>query len=206
MPTTPRARSTGPAFLIGWIAGLSILGAAVLLISSGADASSSGGPATWVSVLKLVLGVLLLLVSLKQWRGRPHGDAEPELPKWMAAIEEGQQLLASGDADGAMRKFKDASDNGGGAVAKEFVDQVKLGAATVRRYFAPVADFVDRRYDLMFEVQVKAAFQLAQLVIPGMQARGRGWIQTKFPTPWLRKTSSVALVAASFSSRLSWMR
>jgi len=43
-------------------------------------------------------------------------------------------------------------------------------------YFAPVTDFIDRRYDLMFEVQVKAAFQLAQLVVPGMQAKGRGWI------------------------------
>jgi citronellol/citronellal dehydrogenase len=43
-------------------------------------------------------------------------------------------------------------------------------------YFARVTNFVDRRYDLMFEVQVKAAFQLAQLVVPGMQAKGRGWI------------------------------
>jgi serine/threonine-protein kinase len=57
-------------------------------------------------------------------------SAPPELPKWMAPIEEGQQLLASGDADGALRKFKDASDSGGGAVARSFLEQVKLGAAT----------------------------------------------------------------------------
>ena len=43
-------------------------------------------------------------------------------------------------------------------------------------YFAPVTDFRERRYDLMFDVQVKAAFQLAQLVVPGMQRSGRGWI------------------------------
>ncbi len=54
----------------------------------------------------------------------------PEQPKWMAPLEEGQQLLTTGDADGAMRKFKDASDAGGGAIAKSFLDQVKLGAAT----------------------------------------------------------------------------
>ncbi len=54
----------------------------------------------------------------------------PEQPKWMAPLEEGQQLLASGDADGALRKFKDASDAGGGAIARSFLDQVKLGAAT----------------------------------------------------------------------------
>jgi serine/threonine-protein kinase len=54
----------------------------------------------------------------------------PEEPKWMLSIEDGQQALVSGDPDGAMRKFKDAADNGGGAVAKSFLDQVKLGAAT----------------------------------------------------------------------------
>jgi eukaryotic-like serine/threonine-protein kinase len=54
----------------------------------------------------------------------------PEQPKWMTTIEEGQQLLLAGDGDGALRKFKDASDAGGGAVAKSFLDQVKLGTAT----------------------------------------------------------------------------
>ncbi|HEX3770232.1 MAG TPA: serine/threonine-protein kinase, partial [Polyangiaceae bacterium] len=54
----------------------------------------------------------------------------PEQPKWVGPLEEGQQLLVAGDADGALRKFKDASDAGGGAIAKSFLDQVKLGAAT----------------------------------------------------------------------------
>jgi citronellol/citronellal dehydrogenase len=43
-------------------------------------------------------------------------------------------------------------------------------------YFTPVADFTARRYALMFEVQVTAPFHLAQLVLPGMRERGRGWI------------------------------
>jgi serine/threonine-protein kinase len=54
----------------------------------------------------------------------------PEMPKWMGTIEEGQALLASGDADGALRKFKDASDAGGSVIAKSFIDQVKIGSAT----------------------------------------------------------------------------
>jgi serine/threonine-protein kinase len=54
----------------------------------------------------------------------------PEMPKWMTTIEEGQQLLATGDADGALRKFKEASDAGAGAVAKSFLEQVKFGAST----------------------------------------------------------------------------
>ena len=55
---------------------------------------------------------------------------QPEMPKWMATIEEGQQLLTSGDADGALRKFKDATDAGAGAIGRSFMDQVKIGTST----------------------------------------------------------------------------
>jgi NAD(P)-dependent dehydrogenase (short-subunit alcohol dehydrogenase family) len=43
-------------------------------------------------------------------------------------------------------------------------------------YFAPVAGFTDKRLRLMLEVQVVAPFHLAQLVLPVMRERGRGWI------------------------------
>jgi NAD(P)-dependent dehydrogenase (short-subunit alcohol dehydrogenase family) len=43
-------------------------------------------------------------------------------------------------------------------------------------YFTPVEQFSLRRYDLMFEVQVKAPFHLARLVLPGMRTKGQGWI------------------------------
>jgi Sap-like sulfolipid-1-addressing protein len=38
-------------------------------------------------VLKIVLGLLLLLVSLRQWRGRPRAGEEAAMPKWMQAID-----------------------------------------------------------------------------------------------------------------------
>jgi threonine/homoserine/homoserine lactone efflux protein len=84
---TSRARSNGPAFIAGWIAGLAIVGTVVLVVSSGADASSQGQPANWVNVLKLVLGALLLLVAIRQWRGRPRGDDPARLPGWMRSID-----------------------------------------------------------------------------------------------------------------------
>jgi citronellol/citronellal dehydrogenase len=43
-------------------------------------------------------------------------------------------------------------------------------------WFLPVTEFPGRRFEVMFEVQVRAPFELAQLVLPGMLARGRGWI------------------------------
>ena len=43
-------------------------------------------------------------------------------------------------------------------------------------YFTPVTDFTARRFQLMFDVQVEGPFHLAQLVVPGMREKGRGWI------------------------------
>jgi serine/threonine protein kinase len=60
----------------------------------------------------------------------PPPPPPPEVPKWAAALGEGQLALSTGDADGALRKFKDSADLGGGPVAKTFQDQVKFGAAT----------------------------------------------------------------------------
>jgi threonine/homoserine/homoserine lactone efflux protein len=93
---TPRARLNGPAFLLGWMAGLATAGTVVLLLSSGASASEAGQPATWVSILKLALGALLVLVALRQWRGRPRDEAEPEMPKWMQAIDAFRTPKAAG--------------------------------------------------------------------------------------------------------------
>ena len=56
MLTTPTARVNGPASVIGWLAGLAVVGAIVLSVSGPAGASSSGSPATWVSWVKIVLG------------------------------------------------------------------------------------------------------------------------------------------------------
>jgi threonine/homoserine/homoserine lactone efflux protein len=93
MLATPRARVNGPAFLLGWVAGLFALGTIVLLVSSGIDASDDGEPATWVNWLKLVLGALLLFIALKQWRGR---NASGEPPKWMTAIDHFTPVKALG--------------------------------------------------------------------------------------------------------------
>jgi threonine/homoserine/homoserine lactone efflux protein len=85
---TPRARRNGPAFVLGWIVGLAVVGGIVVVAAGGAGASEDAGPATWVSVLKLVLGLLLVLLALKQWRSRPRGDEVAELPKWMRTIDQ----------------------------------------------------------------------------------------------------------------------
>jgi serine/threonine-protein kinase len=53
----------------------------------------------------------------------------PEPPRWATLVEEGQALLAGGDADGAMAKLKEAVDGSGSPVARSLLDDLKLGAA-----------------------------------------------------------------------------
>jgi threonine/homoserine/homoserine lactone efflux protein len=83
---TPRARSTGPAFAVGWLVGLTVVGAVVLLLASGNATDDDGGPATWTSALELVFGVLLVLIAARTWRARPAGQ-KADMPKWMQAID-----------------------------------------------------------------------------------------------------------------------
>lgn len=75
------------AFVLAWLVGLVMVGGAVLLVSGAADATSGGEPATWVSVLLLGAGLLLLAYAVKQWRGRPRGDEETPVPTWMRRID-----------------------------------------------------------------------------------------------------------------------
>lgn len=84
---TPRGRLNGSLFAIGWLVGLSALGAVMLAIGGPAGASTHQQPAIWVGGLKLALGVLLVLFGTRQWRRRPADASQAQLPTWMAAID-----------------------------------------------------------------------------------------------------------------------
>jgi threonine/homoserine/homoserine lactone efflux protein len=85
--TTRRARRNGPAFVMGWLACLAVIGVVVLAIAGPTLADDHGQLATWISWLSLVLGVLLLVVAARQFTGRPAADAEPTMPSWMESID-----------------------------------------------------------------------------------------------------------------------
>jgi threonine/homoserine/homoserine lactone efflux protein len=83
-----RGRLKALAFVLAWCAGLAAVGALVLLFAGAADASDDGEPATWVSVVLLVLGLVLLAFAVKQWRSRPRAGEEAPTPGWMRAIDD----------------------------------------------------------------------------------------------------------------------
>ena len=106
-------------------------------------------------------------------------------------VEEGDHILP-GSINSVVKRIKDA---GGEAVAVKCdlsskaerenlireteaafgpVDILVNNAAIT--YFIPVDDFPEKRFKLMFEVQVYGPFHLAQLVLPKMRERKSGWI------------------------------
>jgi len=80
------ARTAGPAFAGGWIAGLLAVSFIVILVlGTGNDPDS--GAATGVDWFKVAIGSVFILMAANQWRKRPKSGQEPELPGWMATID-----------------------------------------------------------------------------------------------------------------------
>lgn len=84
---TPKARSNGPAFALGWVLGLIVVSVIVLLIAGGADEPDSNASDS-VHVGKVVIGVVFLLLAAKEWRARPQPGEEAEMPKFMSALDQ----------------------------------------------------------------------------------------------------------------------
>ncbi|MFD4292716.1 GAP family protein [Rhodococcus sp. NPDC058532] len=84
MLLTPKAGSTATSFTAGWVLGIAGGYAVLVVIASvvGLSTDSNGNAVT--ATIKIVLGVLLLLLAGKQWRGRPKPGEAPAMPGWAA--------------------------------------------------------------------------------------------------------------------------
>jgi threonine/homoserine/homoserine lactone efflux protein len=92
--TGPGGKLKGLAYVVGSVASTAILGGILIAAGVGSGTSSDGGPSTATSVLKLVLGLLLLRLAAKQWRGRPLEGEEAAMPTWMGALDSFTPLKA----------------------------------------------------------------------------------------------------------------
>ena len=86
MLLSPRAKGTSVGFMIGWLAGIVIAIVLSSLLSS-VIPPETGGKSPVAGVIKIILGVLLLVLAIKQWRTRPAKGNQASLPKWMSAID-----------------------------------------------------------------------------------------------------------------------
>lgn len=85
--SSPRGRVNGLAFVLGCVASTAVIGGALIAVGVGAGISESGGPSSGTTVLRFVLGGLLVAMAAKKWRGRPDRGEEPAVPNWMGALD-----------------------------------------------------------------------------------------------------------------------
>jgi threonine/homoserine/homoserine lactone efflux protein len=83
----------GLAFILGWLACLIVVIAAVILVTGGKPPAPSTAPSTAALAVKLALGVVLILFAVRQWRrmGRPRKP-----PTWMARLDRLSLWAAAG--------------------------------------------------------------------------------------------------------------
>lgn len=87
MLLSPKARGTSLGFLLGWLLGVLAPVIVFTLLSSFLPDGDNGGSKPVIGGIKILLGVLMLFLAVRQWRSQPPPHAEPPLPKWMAAID-----------------------------------------------------------------------------------------------------------------------
>jgi threonine/homoserine/homoserine lactone efflux protein len=83
----------GLAFILGWLACLVVVIAAVILVTGGNPPKPNTAPSTAALAFKLALGILLILLAARQWRrmGRPRKP-----PTWMARLDRVSLWAAAG--------------------------------------------------------------------------------------------------------------
>ena len=84
---TDNAKSDSLSFLVGWIVAMAVAGAILLAVVGSSDPTDGGAPADSTSTLRLVLGIVLLGLAVKQWRSRPRSGEDAAMPKWMSSVE-----------------------------------------------------------------------------------------------------------------------
>jgi len=87
MLLSPKAKGTSVGFLIGWVLGILVAVVLFTLLASVIPEQDPDASKPISGVIKILLGIALLFLALRQWRSRPKPGEEPVLPKWMAAID-----------------------------------------------------------------------------------------------------------------------
>ena len=87
MLLSPKAKSRSVGLLVGCVVGVGGAVAVFTLLADLLPTQSSGGSSLAAPVIKMVIGVLLVVLALRQWRKRPARGDRAELPKWMTGVD-----------------------------------------------------------------------------------------------------------------------
>jgi len=88
MLLAPRAGRTSAGFLLGWVGGIVVVTTIFTLLASAVGLGPSEGSASGISWVRLLVGLSLVALSVRQWRSRPPNGDTGALPTWMTSIEQ----------------------------------------------------------------------------------------------------------------------
>jgi len=92
-----RAGSVVPAFLVGWFAGLLLVGwLLIFVVPAERLVGTERDPSTLASVIRVILGAGLLWLAARKWMTRPKEGETPKLPGWVTSLESASPLSALG--------------------------------------------------------------------------------------------------------------
>lgn len=83
----PGGLARAAAYVGGWVGGLLVIGGLVLALVDAATDAETGNPGVLAGVIKLALGIVLLVLAVRKWQGRPRDGETASLPGWMSTLE-----------------------------------------------------------------------------------------------------------------------
>lgn len=82
---TPRAKTSAPSFLSGWLLGILGVGTFVILLPG--VVASHGGLSDATGIVKILLGMILLILIFPIWKKRPRSGDPFKAPKIFQGID-----------------------------------------------------------------------------------------------------------------------
>lgn len=82
---TERARKNAPAFLLGWVVGFLVVGSLVDLIPEAQ--ANQGGTKILPALVRIALGLVLLLLCIRQWRRQSASGSNVKVPKFLTRLD-----------------------------------------------------------------------------------------------------------------------
>jgi len=84
--TSTQARTNAPAFLLGWFLGILLVGFVVFLLPG--IETARGQPTALSGLIRIILGVALLFLCVRQWWQRTAPDEPVKGPKVLARLDQ----------------------------------------------------------------------------------------------------------------------
>ncbi len=91
-----RGRLNAPAYLVGWVVGITVVTVLVVYLTDTTGANDAVSGPSMGDLVILLLGIGAFALAIKGWRGRPKPGETAALPSWMQAIDGFSPLRALG--------------------------------------------------------------------------------------------------------------